>query len=95
MSVSIEEVRYIAALARLEFSESEEERLAREMSKILGYMDKLNELDTTGVEPMSHVLDLRNVFRPDAHEQRISHEEALRNAPDTDGEYFRVPKVIE
>lgn len=95
MSVSLEEVRRIARLARLRFDPEEEERLAREMSAILGYMETLEELDTTDVPPTSHVLDLTDVARPDEARQRISREEALRNAPDADGEYFRVPKVIE
>lgn len=95
MSITVEEVRYIAELARLRFEPEEEERLARQMSDILAYMEKLNELDTAAIPPMSHVLDLYNVFRDDAVEQRISREEALSNAPDADGEYFRVPKVIE
>ena len=95
MSISIEEVRYIAALARLRFSEEEEGRVAQQMSSILDYMAKLNELDTEDVPPMSHVLDLNNVFREDVVEERITREEALRNAPESDSDYFRVPKVIE
>ena len=95
MSISVEEVRYIAALARLRFTEEEEEHLAEQMSEILDYMDKLNELDTTAVPPMSHVLDLYNIVREDTAQQRITPEEALRNAPDADSDYFRVPKVIE
>ena len=95
MALTSEEVHYIAALARLRFSEDEERRLAAEMSRILAYMDKLNELDTGDVQPMSHVLDLHNVYRPNAAEQRITPDEGLRNAPDADGAYFRVPKVIE
>ena len=95
MALSVDDVRYIAALARLRFSEEEEHHLAEQMSEILDYMDKLNELDTTDVSPMSHVLDLYNVFREDAARQRITPEEALRNAPDADSDYFRVPKVID
>lgn len=95
MSVSTDEVRHIARLARLQFSDAEEEQLAQEMSRILDHMDTLNELDTTGVPPMSHVLDLHNVYRADEVEERIDREDALQNAPDTDGKYFRVPKVIE
>lgn len=95
MSITKEEVRYIAELARLRFSDEEEARMAEQMSSILDYMDKLNELDTAGVPPMSHVLDLYNAFRDDEVEQRISREEALRNAPDADNAYIRVPKVIE
>lgn len=95
MSIALEEVRYIAALAHLRFSPEDERRLAEEMSTILDYVDKLRGLDTTGVPPMAHVLDLVNVVREDEAQQRITRDDALRNAPDTDGSYFRVPKVIE
>jgi aspartyl-tRNA(Asn)/glutamyl-tRNA(Gln) amidotransferase subunit C len=95
MSISTDEVRHIARLARLQFSDDEEEQLAQEMSRILDHMDTLNALDTTGVPPMSHVLDLRNVAREDEVDERIDRDDALQNAPDTDGTYFRVPKVIE
>ena len=95
MKVSLEQVRQIAALARLEFSPDEEERLAHDLSRILDYVEKLEELDVTDVEPMSHVLDLYNVMRSDESRTRISRDEALSNAPDADAEYFRVPKVIE
>lgn len=95
MALEKDEVRYIARLARLDFSEEEIERLANEMTAIVSYMDKLGELDTEGVPPMSHVLDLYNVDRDDETKQRISREEALKNAPETDGTYFHVPKVIE
>lgn len=69
--------------------------MAEELSQILDYVDKLNELDTSGVPPMSHVLDVTNVFRPDEVETRIDREQALEAAPEEDGEYVRVPKVIE
>ena len=95
MALSVDEVRYIAALARLRFSEEEERQLAGQMSDILAYMEKLGELDTDAVEPMAHVLDLSDVFREDEARQRITPEAALRNAPDADADYFRVPKVIE
>lgn len=95
MAVTVADVHYIARLARLRFSEAEEERLAEEMSRILDYMSQLDTLDTTGVPPMAHVLDQQNVFRADVAEARITREQALQNAPATDGTYFRVPKVIE
>lgn len=95
MAISREDVRHIAKLARLRFSDEGEAKMADEMGQILDYVDKLNELDTTGVPPMSHVLDIHNVFRDDEVEQRIDHEDALRNAPDADSDYFRVPKVID
>lgn len=95
MSVSIEEVRYIATLARLRFSEEDEERMAAQLSRVLQYVEKLDELDTSHVEPMSHVLDLHSISREDAVDRRITREDALKNAPDADGSYFRVPKVID
>lgn len=95
MAISREDVRHIAKLARLRFSDDGEAKMADEMGQILDYVDKLNELDTTGVPPMSHVLDVHNVFREDEVEQRIDHEDALRDAPDADSDYFRVPKVID
>lgn len=95
MLVSIEDVRYIASLARLRFDDSEERVLAEQMSQILGYMDKLRELDTSNVEPMTHVLELSNVFRDDIVKNRMTAGEALQNAPDSDGQFFRVPKVID
>ncbi|NBC18677.1 MAG: Asp-tRNA(Asn)/Glu-tRNA(Gln) amidotransferase subunit GatC [Bacteroidetes bacterium] len=95
MALSTDEVRYIARLARLRFSPDEQEQLAQDMGKVLDYMDTLDELDTSGVPPMSHVLDLYNVHRDDKVASRIDHDDALRNAPDADGDYFRVPKVID
>jgi len=94
MAISREEVRYIAKLARLEFTKEEEKVLAKDLSKVLNYMTKLNEVDTTDVPPMTHVLDLAGVTRPDETQSRMTQEEALRNAPETDGTFFRVPKVI-
>lgn len=95
MAVTPDDVRYIAKLARLSFDDEETERLAGEMSTLLDYVAQLDELDTTGVPPMAHVLDLHDVVREDEVDRRISRDEALQNAPDTDGSYFRVPKVIE
>jgi aspartyl-tRNA(Asn)/glutamyl-tRNA(Gln) amidotransferase subunit C len=95
MSVSRDDVRHVAQLARLDFSETEEAQMAEELSRILDYVDKLDELDTSGVPPMSHVLDVTNVFRPDEVAERIDRAQALEPAPDTDDQYFRVPKVLE
>ena len=95
MSVTPEEVRHIAKLARLRLSGDEQEVMAEQLSSILDYIEQLNELDVTGVEPMSHVLDLVNATRDDVVDQRVSHEEALKNAPSADSDYFRVPRVIE
>lgn len=95
MAITREEVRHVAELARLEFSEEEEERLSEEMSQILDYVDTLNELDTSGVRPMSHVLDITNVFREDEIESRIDREQALEAAPEADENHFQVPQVVE
>ncbi len=95
MSVSRDDVRHVAQLARLDFSEEDEAKMAEELSQILDYVDKLDELDTSGVPPMSHVLDVTNVFRPDEVKERIDRGQALEPAPEADDEYVRVPRVVE
>lgn len=94
MAISRDEVQHVAQLARLDFTEEEEEQMAEELSQMLDYVDKLDELDTSGVPPMSHVLDVTNVFREDEIESRIDQEQALAPAPETEGGYFQVPKVV-
>ena len=94
MSVTKVDVKKIAELARLEFSDSELENYTVEMNKILGYMEKLNELDTSNVEPLSHPIENSNVFRDDQIKKSTDREEALKNAPDNTSEHFKVPKVI-
>lgn len=95
MSVTHKEVKYIADLARLQFNEEETSKLAGEMNKILEYIETLQEVDTTDVEPLEHVITSQSNFRTDEAKQPLSHEEALKNAPDADSDYFRVPRVIE
>ncbi|MEQ9307888.1 MAG: Asp-tRNA(Asn)/Glu-tRNA(Gln) amidotransferase subunit GatC [Balneolaceae bacterium] len=95
MSVSEKEVRYVANLARLQLSEEDVKNLAGDMNKILGYMDLLNELDTSNVKPLEHVIEMNSRLRTDVAKPTISHDDALKNAPDADSDYFRVPKVIE
>jgi aspartyl-tRNA(Asn)/glutamyl-tRNA(Gln) amidotransferase subunit C len=94
MPVSITDVRHIATLARLSFTEAEEEALVQELNAILAYMEQLNTLDTTQVEPLSHVIELHNVFREDERKPGVTREEALKNAPARTEEFFTVPKVI-
>jgi aspartyl-tRNA(Asn)/glutamyl-tRNA(Gln) amidotransferase subunit C len=94
MSVSIKDVEYIAKLAKLEFNETEATKMAKELNSILDYMNKLNELDTSKVEPLSHVIDLKNVFREDKVKESLPVDEILKNAPSKTDEFFRVPKVI-
>ena len=95
MAVTIKDVEYIADLARLKFSKEEIENFTKQLNQILEYMEKLNELDTSNVEPLSHPVEGTNVFREDKVEESISREEALKNAPDSDDVFIRVPKVID
>lgn len=95
MSVTEKDVQYIANLARLQLNDEEVKSFAGDMNKILGYMDQLNEVDTENVEPLEHVIDLESRLRKDEGKKPLSHEDALKNAPDADSDYFRVPKVIE
>lgn len=95
MSVTNDDVRYVANLARLQLAEDEVESLKNDMNQILGYIETLNELDTDNVEPLEHVTEVETYFRPDVAKSPLSHEDALKNAPDADSDYFRVPKVIE
>ncbi len=95
MKITIKEVEHVARLARLELTEEEKERMRAHLDSILTYMDKLNELDTSGVEPTSHVLPMTNVFRADEVRPSLSQEEALANAPDRQDLFFRVPRILE
>ena len=94
MSVTIQDVEYVANLARLSFSKEEKERMTTQLNSILEYMDQLNALDTSGVEPLSHVIELKNVFRPDEHTEGVDRDAALQNSPARSEEFFKVPKVI-
>ncbi len=94
MAVTIQDVERIAKLAKLEFTDAEKEKFTHQMNKILEYMEQLNSLDTSNVEPLSHVIELRNVFRADEVKPGVSAEEALKNAPAKNDQFFKVPKVI-
>ena len=85
----------MATLARLDLTPDEQEQLAGQLDRILGYMDKLNELDTDGVEPMSHAVDVVNVLRPDRAVNQPRTEALLSNAPARDDDFLSVPKIIE
>lgn len=95
MSVTKKDVDYVADLARLEFTEEESESLAEDMNQILDHMNTLEEVDTSDVEPLEHVVDLEYRLRKDEAKEPLSHDDALKNAPDADTDYFRVPRVIE
>jgi aspartyl-tRNA(Asn)/glutamyl-tRNA(Gln) amidotransferase subunit C len=94
MSISTEEIKKIAHLARLEFEEKELNAFSNDFNKILTWMDKLNEINTESVEPLIHVSSETNVMREDEVKNMLSHEEALLNAPKKDTDYFRVPKFL-
>jgi len=93
--LSKEEIEHIAMLARLSLTEEEKELFGAQLSSILGYMEKLNELDTEHIEPTSHVLSLSNIMREDTPRDSIPREDALSNAPDRTDKFYRVPKIIE
>lgn len=94
MSVTREQVAYIAELAKLRFTESEMEVMTTEMNNILHYVEKLNELDTDGIEPLSSIHEAVNVLRDDIEEEPLTNAEILHNAPDSLERFFKVPKVI-
>jgi aspartyl-tRNA(Asn)/glutamyl-tRNA(Gln) amidotransferase subunit C len=95
MNITDDTIRYVAALSHLNVDDSEMEGLKRDLGSILNYMDSLNELNTENVEPMSHVFDLKNVFRADETVKRDIREDLLKNAPDKKDGCFKVPKTVE
>jgi len=95
MSTDIQTIRKLAHLARLEFDETKEQEMLQDLNKILDWMEKLRELDTSAVEPLTHMSEEVNVLREDVAHNAITHEQGLRNAPRKDSDYFRVPKVLD
>ena len=93
-ALSIDDVKKVAKLARLALPEDRLQKLTGELASILHYVEKINQVDTAGVEPMAHALPVKNVLRADVPEPGLSVEQVLRNAPETDGRFFKVPKVI-
>ena len=95
MALTLAEVEHIAALARLRLTDEEKARYREQLSAILDYMTKLRQLDTSAIEPTATVLPLRTVLRPDVVTPSLPPAELLANAPDAEGEMFRVPPVLE
>lgn len=93
--ISDETIEYIGILAKLELSDEEKEAAKVDMGRMLDYFDKLNELDTDGVEPMSHIFPIHNVFRDDIVTGTDDHENILSNAPAQKDGAFKVPKTVE
>lgn len=95
MAVTVKDVEEVAALARLSFTDEEKRKLIVQLNRILEYMEKLNELDTSNVEPLSHVVERTNVFREDVTKPSAPVEDVLKNAPARTEKFFKVPKVIK
>lgn len=93
--ISDETIDYVGILAKLELSQEEKEQAKKDMGSMLDYVDKLNELDTTGVEPMSHIFPVNNVFREDVVTNEDDRENILKNAPAQKDGSFKVPKTVE
>lgn len=94
MQIDKQTIRKIAHLARLEFDEKKEEQFTADFNKIIGWMDKLNEVNTDNVQPLIHMSEEVNVLREDVVNNSLSHADALLNAPHKDSDYFRVPKFL-
>ena len=95
MEVNDALINNLSNLARLEFNATEKEEIKKDLQRMIQFVEKLGELDTTGVEPLLHMSPETNVLREDIPQGSVSREEALSTAPATDGVYFKVPKVIE
>ncbi len=95
MKIDKSAIKKIAHLARLEFDENSAEKMSKDMSQILDWVEQLNELDTENIEPLTTMSSEINDMREDKVGKHLSHEDALKNAPKRDSQYFRVPKVLE
>lgn len=94
MQIDEKLIRRLAELCKLEFEGEDLAQIQQDLTQILNFVDKLNELDTTNVEPLIHIVNEVNHLREDLVKQEITHQEALLNAPKKDSDYFRVPKVL-
>ncbi len=95
MRLTPEEVEHVALLGRLKLTEEERARFTTQLNSILEHFEQLQQIDTTGVPPMSHAVAITNVFREDEPRPSLTPDEALQNAPDREEDYFQVPRVIE
>ncbi len=91
--IEIKDVEHVARLARLNLTEEEKVKFSKQLGDILKYMEQLNEVDTTGVEPMNHPIDFSNVMREDVARYDCTREELMANAPEVEQDYFKVPKI--
>ncbi|HBF38454.1 MAG TPA: Asp-tRNA(Asn)/Glu-tRNA(Gln) amidotransferase subunit GatB [Firmicutes bacterium] len=95
MPLTKAEVEHVARLARLELNENEKEQFTGQLNDILGFVEKLNQLDTASIEPTAHAIPVANVFRPDQLATSLEPDQALANAPDPVDDFFKVPKILE
>ena len=94
MSLSSSDVEKVSLLARLQLSDGELDTMTRQLAKIVGYVEQLDQLDTTNVEPMAHAVEIANVFADDSVQPSLRLDDALANAPKKDEECYRVPAVL-
>jgi len=95
MPIKKDAIRYVADLARIGLSQQEEELFAEQLNHILAYMEQLDKLDTKDIEPMSHAVSMGNILRGDTVRSGLSNDDALKNAPEKEEGFFKVPKIIE
>jgi aspartyl-tRNA(Asn)/glutamyl-tRNA(Gln) amidotransferase subunit C len=95
MMIKKDAIKYAAGLARISLTGQEEELFAAQLNDILAYMEQLNKLDTENIEPMSHAVSMGNILREDMVKSPLSNDDALKNAPEKEKGFFRVPKIIE
>jgi aspartyl-tRNA(Asn)/glutamyl-tRNA(Gln) amidotransferase subunit C len=93
--ISLEKVKHVAHLARLAITEEEAERMRKDLDEIITYAEQMNELDTDSIEPTSHVLNMKNVMREDIAQKGLPVKEVVKNAPDAEDGYIRVPSILE
>ncbi len=94
MKISVKDVEHVALLSRLELSEEDKTKYTKSLNDILDYMELLNKIDTSEVEPTAHVLPLKNVFREDKLKECLPKEKTLANAPEAENGCFKVPKIM-
>lgn len=91
--ITVKDVEHVAKLARLQLTEEEKEKFTKQLGDVLKYVEQMNEVDTTGVEPMAHAFDMVNVMRDDVVVHEQTKEELMKNAPEEENGFFRVPKI--
>ncbi len=91
--ITIKDVEHVAKLARLDLTQEEKEMFTHQLGDVLAHVEKMNEVDTTNVEPMNHPIDFYNVVREDKKIYENTREELMKNAPDIEGDFFKVPKI--